>query len=247
MICEIPIIKVDATDSTNVFAKQLLAESKQHSHFCVFTEKQLNGNGQMGAKWVSEPYKNLTFSIVFQRLNLALEDAFFLSILVSLSIKKVLKKYQLPQLLLKWPNDILSGRKKIGGILIENSIQKGAIVSSIIGVGLNINQLNFDALASASSFKKITGIHYSIEEVLSDLLNEFSFFPARIKVIDRNKLLKDYMNCMFRFQKASMFQRYSGETFVGIIKAVSSEGKLIVLLEDGVEEQFEVKQVKLLY
>lgn len=247
MFSKIPIIKVGATDSTNLYAKQLLAEKKQHLDFCVFTENQLNGRGQLGTKWISEPYKNLTFSLVFQHLNLSTKDAFFVSIIVSLSILKVLKMYKIPQLSLKWPNDILSGRTKIGGILIENSIQKGVIASSIVGVGLNINQLNFDFLPSASSLKKITGIHYSVNEILSDLINEFSYFPPRIKAIDRDKLLDDYMSCMFRYQKASMFQRHSGETFVGIIQAVSSVGKLIVLLEDGIAEQFEVKQVKLLY
>lgn len=244
---QIPIIKVDAIDSTNSYAKRLLAEKKEDANFCVFTEYQKEGKGQVGAKWISEPYQNLTCSIAFQHLRLAVEDAFYVSIITSLILKRVLKSYHIPQVLLKWPNDILSGRTKIGGILIENNIQKGVITSTVIGIGLNINQLNFESLPKASSLKKIMGIHYPIEEVLESLLKEFLFLPTRLNSLQRRKLLDKYMRSLFRFQKVSMFQRLSGEIFVGIIYAVSSDGKLVVHLEDGIEEHFEVKQIKLLY
>ena len=247
MFSEIPIIKVSATESTNSYAKFLLNAKKQASDFCVFTENQLEGKGQVGAKWLSEPSQNLSFSIVFQHLKLPVEDSFFISILASLIIKKVLHKYQLPQLRLKWPNDILSGRTKIGGVLIENNVQGAFVSSSIIGIGININQVNFPNLPKASSLKKISGTHYSIMEVLDALLREFCYFPMRLKTLQKEQLFESYLNGLFRLNKISTFQRPCGETFVGIIHSVSTDGKLIIRLEDEKEERFEVKEIKLLY
>lgn len=247
MFSEIPIIKVSATESTNSYAKFLLNAKKQASDFCVFTENQLDGKGQVGAKWLSEPSQNLTFSIVFQHLKLPVEDSFFISVLASLMIKNVLQKYQLPQLQLKWPNDILSGRTKIGGVLIENNVQGAFVSSSIIGIGININQLNFPGLTQASSLKKITGIHYSIMEILDALLAEFRLFSVQLNKLQKEQLFEVYLASLFRFKKISMFQRLNGETFIGIIHSVSRDGKLIIQLEDEKKEQFEVKEIKLLY
>lgn len=247
MFSKIPVIKVSATESTNSYAKFLLNAKKQASNFCVFTENQLNGKGQIGAMWLSEPSQNLTCSIVFQHLKQPVKDSFFISILTSLIIKKVLQKYHLPQLQLKWPNDILSGRIKIGGVLIENNVQGAFVSSSIIGIGININQINFSHLPKAGSLKKITGLHYPVMEILDAMLDEFRFFTVQLKTLHKEQLLEVYMSSLFRFKKISMFQRPSGETFVGIIHSVSTDGNLIVRLEDEIEEQFEVKQIKLLY
>ena len=247
MISSIPIIKVDATDSTNELAKSILFENQKEGNFCVYTPNQLRGKGQMGAKWTSEPNKNLTFSLVIRNINLPNTETFFVSILVSLAVIQTLEKQLIPQLKLKWPNDILSGGKKIGGILIENNLKQSFVSSSIIGIGLNLNQLNFDGLPKASSLKLITGKTFVIEEMLDELLQNLVKIPFQLKALDKEVILQKYQNHLFRFKQASMFQLNSGEEFVGIIQKITPDGKLVLLLEDEKEASFEVKEIALKY
>ena len=89
----------------------------------------------------------------------ASKDIFFkLNMIVSLKMIRILKKYSIPKLSIKWPNDILSENKKIAGILIETSLKNGRLNDFIIGIGLNVNQKTFKNLPNATSIKKKTGL-----------------------------------------------------------------------------------------
>ena len=127
------IIKLNAIDSTNNYLKQLLIDTALEDFCVVTTNHQTKGRGQMGAEWVSEKDKNLTFSVLKKVPSVNLSRQFLLSILVSLSIVKTLEQYKLPKLAIKWPNDILSDHHKVSGILIENLIKSNKIDCSEIG------------------------------------------------------------------------------------------------------------------
>jgi len=75
-------------------------------------DEQTKGRGQMGAKWISEKGKNLTASILINDLEFKSEDLFSLNTVVALSILTVLKNIQIPNISIKWPNDIMSDSKK---------------------------------------------------------------------------------------------------------------------------------------
>lgn len=141
-----PIIKLNAIDSTNTFIKEMIS-AKTVKHFTVVTTNhQTSGKGQMGTVWLSEPSKNLMFSVFVDVSKYKLEFPFYISMVVALALKQSLNTFLIPKLYIKWPNDILSQNKKICGILIENVMKQGAVNASIIGVGLNVNQTNFTAL-----------------------------------------------------------------------------------------------------
>ena len=145
------IIKLDATHSTNLYLKKLSVEKQLEDFTIVVTEDQFEGRGQRGAVWQSEKGKNLTFSI-FKRIgDLAIGHQFAIGMCTALAVYNCLDEYGVPDLKVKWPNDILSGQKKICGILIENTFASGTIKSAIIGIGLNVNQTNFDGMEKASS------------------------------------------------------------------------------------------------
>ena len=152
------IIKLNATDSTNNYLKQLLMDTALEDFCVVVTNHQTKGKGQMGAEWVSEKGKNLTFSVLKKEPSIVLPRRFLLSILVSLSIIKTLEAYSVPKLAIKWPNDILSDHHKISGILIENIIKSNKIDFSVIGIGLNVNQKLFKGLPKVTSLKSILGM-----------------------------------------------------------------------------------------
>ena len=122
----------------------------------------------MGTSWESESGKNLTFSILLKDLIVDVKQLFTLNILVSLALVEVLERYKIPNVTVKWPNDIMSGNLKLGGILIENSIKSDGEVISILGIGLNINQLYFEKAPNATSLHFISGRNYNLDDLLLD-------------------------------------------------------------------------------
>ena len=159
------IIKLNAIDSTNVYLRGLVSEIPLDDFAVVTAEYQSNGRGQRATKWESEKSKNLIISILKKDIRLKLENQFMLNIIVSLAVHKTLKALQIPNLSIKWPNDILSRQNKIGGILIDLVTKKNKIDHAIIGIGLNVNQIEFEQLPKAASLKKITGINYNLNEL----------------------------------------------------------------------------------
>ena len=166
-----PIIKLDAIDSTNNYLRELSALESLLDYTVVVAEKQTQGRGQMGAVWDSEPSKNLTFSVFKNISGLNLEASYSISMITALAILKSLQDLAIPKLSIKWPNDILSEDKKVCGVLIENIVKHNAITASIIGIGLNVNQENFPVnIPNATSIKKIIKKETDIDTLLHKLI-----------------------------------------------------------------------------
>ena len=127
--CSMNVIKLRTIDSTNRYLKELVhSETFLPNFLTVWTLQQTAGVGQYGAKWQTEPYQNLTFSTLFIPEKLLLQHAFLLNMSVSIAVVRavedVFREYSLAEeFYIKWPNDILIGNKKVGGILIENILQ----------------------------------------------------------------------------------------------------------------------------
>ena len=241
------IIKLDATDSTNAYLKRLLSDGLGADFTVITAKKQLKGKGQMGAKWESDSGKNLTFSVLRQGLGLSVANYFVLNICVSLAVYKTLKAHQVPDLSVKWPNDILSGTSKICGILIENILSGNLINTAIIGIGLNVNQTFFGELENASSLKLILGSNFDLDELLHEIVENLKSVFLESTTDSTENLWKAYEDVLFRKDKPSTFENKQNELFMGFIRGVSSTGKLQIMLEDNVLKEFDIKEVKLLY
>ncbi|MGC4041353.1 MAG: biotin--[acetyl-CoA-carboxylase] ligase [Flavobacterium sp.] len=241
-----PIIKLDAIDSTNDYLKQLSKDAALENYTIVLADEQTKGKGQMGAKWFSEKGKNLTMSVLVNGLSLRKEMVFDLNIAVALSVLRVLKNIEIPNVSIKWPNDILSDSKKVSGILIENALKTDGSVNSVIGIGLNANQTNFEGLPQASSLKCITGKEYDLEAVA--LLLRESLKESMLMLTESPaQLWGDYHANLYKINYPSAFEDQMGNRFMGIIKKVNQAGKLEVLLEDDSLAYYEVKEIKMLY
>ena len=158
-------------ESTNQYLQNLLNEGVDIANNIVVTDFQTSGKGQGKNVWQSEDGKNLLFSIALDMNFLKAENQFLLTQIVSVTMIDVLKKY-LPEesLFIKWPNDIYFKDKKIAGILIKNEIKGMMMGTSIIGIGLNINQTSFDeSLPNPISMKMITGNDYDLEAILIEI------------------------------------------------------------------------------
>lgn len=241
------IIKLNATNSTNTYLKNLLKEKQVKDLSCIWALSQTQGRGQQGAKWISEPGKNLTFSVLKKFENLPSEYHFLLNMEVSLAIFRALKKLYIPDLAVKWANDILSSKKKICGILIENTLHKEQISSSIIGIGLNVNQVFFNDLPNVSSLQKIMGHPFELEEVLLLICQELEVSLKSLSPTRFETMLDEYHTYLFRKDKPSTFEYPNGERFMGYIRGVSHNGQLQVEQEDALMSSFSLKEIKLLY
>ncbi|WP_435314330.1 biotin--[acetyl-CoA-carboxylase] ligase [Cellulophaga fucicola] len=241
------IIKLNATNSTNEYLKQLIVSANLDDFTVVVTKNQLQGRGQMGTQWLSESGKNLTFSVLKKGEGLEVADQFLLNMCVSLALYEALQQLNIPNLAVKWPNDILSANSKICGILIENILIGSKIQSSIIGIGLNVNQLSFNNLPNVSSLKLLKGETFNLDEVLNIIIQKLKKYVTKDFLENPDTLRALYQEIMFRVNKPSTFKNNEGALFMGFIKGVSSSGKLIVLLEDNIFKEYNLKEIQLLY
>lgn len=241
------LIKLDATESTNSYLRELLRQKDQEDFTVVLTKDQTRGRGQMGTKWVSEPNKNLTFSVYKKLKCLELHQQYYISMATSIAIYRALNKFLIPDLKIKWPNDILSSNCKICGILIENIIKQDQLVSVIVGVGLNVNQLEFSGLQSVSSLKRLTGVNYPLEEILQEIINQLH---EVVKLVEQKQfafIKETYESCLFRKDRPSTFKDMDGNLFMGFIRCVNESGRLVIEIDNHEFKEFEMKEVKLLY
>ncbi len=238
------LIKLSAIDSTNDYLKALNSGNDAESFTVVTAETQTKGRGQMGAKWVAEPGKNLTVSILIKDILTDAGQIFLLNATVATSIIITLKKFDVPDLAVKWPNDILSANKKIGGILIENSFKPDSRIDAVIGFGLNVNQADFTDLPKASSLLNVTGRAFDKDEILLEIITELK---NNISDGLSPDVWKVYDKLLFRKNIPTAFEDAGGIRFMGIIRGVCKDGKLEVQMEDDRLERFGVKEVGMLY
>lgn len=241
------VIKLDAIDSTNDFLKGLAQTQNVENFTAVTANSQTKGKGQMGSKWLAESGKNLITSILIRDTLTSIEGIFTLNMAVALAIIEALKKYDIPHLFVKWPNDIMAENKKIAGILIENSIKENGKIDSIVGIGLNVNQTNFENLPKASSLKNYTGLDFDIENLLESIIYEIRGNVEKIKKDETDALWKKYTENLFRKEIPTVFEDENAFKFMGLIQGVNPNGKLEILLEDDSIKQFGIKEVTMIY
>ena len=240
------LIKLDAIDSTNEFLKGLSNKQQLENFTVVTAETQTKGKGQMGAVWRSESSKNVIMSLLIKDFLKDIYDIFNLNSIVSLAVIEALELYNIPNLSIKWPNDIMSYNKKIGGILIENTIKSDGKIHSIVGLGLNVNQTNFEILPKASSLAVICNALFDREEILLSVCNSIEKKVTAYKQ-DSATLWEEYSSKLYKKGIPMPFSDLKKQNFMGIIQGVSSLGKLQVLMEDDSIDEFDIKEIQMLY
>ena len=239
------IIKLSAIDSTNDYLKNLLLKNTLENYTIVTAEFQHKGKGQMGGEWKSEPSKNLMCSIYLNNSTIKLSNQFSINMVVCLAIKKSLNKFNIPQLSVKWPNDIMSGSSKLCGVLIENIVKSKSIQNIIIGIGLNVNQTEFNNLPNASSIKQISGKHYNTDEILIEIVKDVKFYFNFLNKKNLIELQKLYEANLYRLNKVSMFKLADSNLVSGYIRGIKKDGRLKIIMENDLEKDFGIKEISL--
>ncbi|PZO29744.1 MAG: biotin--[acetyl-CoA-carboxylase] ligase [Flavobacteriaceae bacterium] len=240
------IIKLSAIDSTNDYLKQLSREKKLDNFTIVVANEQTKGRGQMGSKWVSEVGKNLTFSVLVKNVMIPNEKLFDWNIVVALAVLEVLERHEIQKVSIKWPNDIMADSKKVGGILIENVLKNGESFDSVVGIGLNLNQTNFEDLPKATSLKSLTNKNYDIFETAEEIVKKIE---EKYQQLDKSMTVfwNKYHEKLFKMDKPLAFEDSKNNRFMGIIQGVTHDGKLQVMLEDDSITFFNIKEIQMLY
>lgn len=241
------IIKLNATDSTNTYLKILASETQIPDGTIVVAEEQEKGRGQRGNGWIARKGQSLTLSIYKRFGQLKVENQFVLSMAVALAIAEGLDKLGVPKIKIKWPNDIMSADKKIGGILIENILEGSNIKQSIIGIGINVNETAFPQLPQASSLRLQMGKEQDLKNVFTLLTNSLVNLLDEISDQDFMKLRLVYEGRLFQKDKISVFENTQGVRFNGIIKGISDSGEIMIETENAASEQYRLKEIKMIY
>ena len=240
-------LKLDATDSTNSFLRELVREGSAVNWTVVSADCQSHGRGQRGAAWFSDKGKNLTFSILISDCQIEATDQFILNFTVSAAIYKVFDRLGVPQLKVKWPNDIMSGSSKLAGILIENSIMGDRVQHSIVGIGVNVNQEEFPpGLPMAVSLLQLLDRPCDLDSLLKDLAEAVRKEFKGLKEGRREELKCDYEKYLFRRNEEHVYRIPGGDPFVGRIMGVSEQGKLQVQKENGSVADYAFKEIEYL-
>ena len=249
-----PFIELQSIDSTNKYAMGLIhgdllpdGHGEAQHGMAVFTHEQTVGKGQRGRKWTSQKDLNIALSILLKPYPLSVPDQFKLSVCIAVSACEFFSKYAGDETKVKWPNDIYWRDRKAGGILIENVIQSsqlavGSWVWSVIGLGININQTDFDPdLPNPVSLKQITGkIHEPIElakELCSIIEKNYQLLIARNFMALFNK----YQIHLYKKDEKVKLKKGT-RVFETTIKEVSETGQLIT--QHSIEERFEFGEVE---
>ena len=242
------IIWLQNIDSTNNEAKRHISELDNLS--VVAALSQSDGRGQRGNSWQSEPERNLLFSVVL-RLQVQAYDQFVISQMASLAVVDLLGEHDI-EAKIKWPNDIYVGDKKICGILIENAVSGKWISHSIVGIGLNVNQRNFDVSIPNPTSMTLSYPDKSEDFNLHDLLDEYMNILSGY--IDRfchitggyNRLNQLYLAQLWRRDEESEFidnTTVPATKFTGTIRGISDVGHLLIKTKEGELKEFAFKDI----
>ncbi len=195
-----PIIWLESAESTN---KVLRSRSGSLDNLSIIAARtQTAGRGQGDHTWFSSPDTNLTFSILYRfegACALAASDALLITQVTTLALRDYLLGHGV-QARIKWPNDIWVEDRKICGILIENTVSEGQVRTSIVGIGLNLNEIDWPAeLPNPVSLRELTGQRYDPAAELVTLEKEIRRRFGQLASPDgRISLQEEFGKYMFR-------------------------------------------------
>ena len=237
-----PLIQLQSVDSTNVYAAQLLRSTEADEGTVILTAYQTSGKGHAGNRWISEAGTNLLFSLILRPEFLMAERQFYLCMSISNAIHDFVSLIAQPALI-KWPNDILLQGKKLAGILIENKLLNLKLHTSVVGIGLNVNQKVFPPdLPDPISLALATGREFDLSESLKALLRSLDEYINQLYEEKYAEIKTYYLNNLYRLNEWAEYADASGN-FSGRIADIADTGELIVLKRNGILKHYGFKEI----
>ena len=210
----------DTISSTNDYLLRKEKNKNKDIKICI-AEEQTKGRGRRGKSWISPKFKNIYFSL---NSFLKKEDLSGLSIAVALSVSKVLTKINVMSLI-KWPNDLLVGNKKICGILIETA-KVGELTKVVIGIGINVNMEYSELIDQEwTSIKLEKKQSVDRNSIITDMINQLCITLNKFEQEEFDYFLKRFTSLDLLRDKEFTLKDKPNETFIG--KGIDNKGLLI--------------------
>jgi BirA family transcriptional regulator, biotin operon repressor / biotin---[acetyl-CoA-carboxylase] ligase len=230
-----PLVILPSVDSTNKYAMQHVHAHMAKHGSAYFAMEQTQGRGQRGKTWETSAGENIIVSVVTSPQCPFPPYPFIFNASVALACYDFYKYMAGDETSIKWPNDIYWRDRKAGGILIENVVNGGMWNWSIIGIGINVNQVNFDSsIPNPVSLRQIRGEVMDPLALTRDLLASIEIYWNRWRS-DPGTMLDTYNSVLYRRNQKAKF-RTGNRVFEGTVKEVNSDGELVVTT--AVEERF---------
>lgn len=237
------VIYLPTCHSTNDIAAEIVHAGLFEEGTVVITDNQVKGRGQRGTAWNANAGENLTFSVILKPTFLPIQDQFLISQITALGIRGYLGGY-VPETKVKWPNDIYMNGRKSCGVLIENSLQGTRYATSIVGIGVNINQSRFEN-GYATSLSQETGRTFTLGEEFHRVVKYLDAYYVRLRSGNQSDAIRsEYLSHLYGYQQNVKFL-YNGAITNGSVTNVTQQGKLRVKLATEPEElEFGLKEIE---
>ena len=230
------------TDSTNSEMWRMTNLADYDVVF-LFADEQTAGRGQGSNKWESEAGKNLLFSVALHPTAVPVDRQFALSMAVAIEMTRLLRPF-VGRVKVKWPNDIYVADRKIAGILIENSVRKGMIATSVVGIGLNVNQTVFRSGApNPVSIKQLTGQEVDLDKLRNAVIRRFLRCSRQLQGDSFDRLKKAYMAALYRRVGYHTYRDEGGE-FLARIVDIAPDGRIVLADKQGTQHTYAFKEVE---
>jgi len=237
-------IILNEIDSTNQFLLDLNKTTNLNTPIVVTTDYQFQGRGRKSKSWDSERGKNLLISILFKH-DLSINEQFNFSMLISLAISDFISFYVKKDISIKWPNDIMIKNKKVAGFIIDNIVADSIIHTSVLGVGININQTTFNKyLPQATSLSLENQYEYHLNEIKESFL--FCIEKRYKSFLSKSYSLNEYNDMLYLRNKFLLFEIDNVKLNAKIIN-VNDSGKIILMFEDKKLKSFGVNDIRFLF
>lgn len=233
-------------ESTNSYATALLKNVNLAEGTVVYTSNQTKGRGQRGNHWISGPGLNLAVSYVLKPTFLHLDKLFFMFIISALAVHDVMAEMldsSQFDIKIKWPNDILVNSKKIAGILNENILNNTSVNTTIIGIGINVNQENFIGIEKVTSLKLLNSKINDINTVLKALNRYLEKYYLQLKNKQFETLLNAYYSHFLKIGQQQDFM-VNNKTESFLIKGINDKGLLHLIDKEKKDHYFDIKEIK---
>jgi len=233
MIIGHTVLHFSTLTSSNVFALDYIAKNSPIEGTVIKTDYQSEGQGQIGRKWFSDAEKNLLFSIIMKPRFIEPKNQFYFNQAISVAIRSTLEEViKDSSVLIKWPNDIYIDKKKVAGILIQNTINKSVINYSVVGIGLNVNQKNFPSdLPNPTSLVLELGQKLDRDELLQNIFQSIEHQYLKLRAGKVEEISNEYQQYLLGINQKLNFKDAESQ-FSAVLKGTDKDGRLLLLKED---------------
>lgn len=240
------LLHFPSLESTNTYASKMLAESTVSEGTVISTFHQFEGRGQMGNTWDCAPNQNIAMSIILRPKFLFAQRQFLLNCISALAVRDTLARYTNKQVSVKWPNDVLIEDKKVCGILIQNTLSSTQILTSVLGIGININQKKINPnLPFATSLAIETEQQYALKAIQQAVFTTLERYYLSLRSGNMHRIERAYLAQLYGYKEVRRYQLTDGTVFNATITGITPIGQLILSWE-GQEQYFNIKEVALL-